>query len=103
MSIGTNIKRLRDEKGFTQEHLAEEVGVSFQAVSAWERDEYKPDTENILNLMKALDASADAILDDRTWEFETKKTLYNWEHMKTFVKTTARNAKMVDTLLAKQG
>ncbi len=104
MSIGENIKKLRgnmkDGTKMTQEELAEKVGVSFQAVSAWERDEYKPETEKIPELMKALDASADAIFDDKKWEFETKKDIYNWEHMKTFVKTTARNASMVDTLKA---
>ncbi len=32
--------------------------------------------------------------------FKTKEAIYNWEHMKTFVKTTARNYKMSDTLKA---
>ena len=50
MSIGTNIKNLRDERNLTQDQLAEMVGVTFQAVSSWERDEYKPDTNNLINL-----------------------------------------------------
>ena len=50
MSIGTNIKTLRDERNLTQEQLAEMVGVTFQAVSSWERDEYKPDTNYLINL-----------------------------------------------------
>lgn len=104
MSIGANIRKLRktmkDGTKLTQEQLAEKLGVSFQAVSAWERDEYLPETENVLKLMKALDASADAILDDRKWDFETKKEIYDWEHMKTYVKTTAKNRDMRNTLEA---
>ena len=48
MSIGANIRRLREEKEFTQEKIADELGVSFQAVSSWERDEYKPDIDKLL-------------------------------------------------------
>ena len=39
MSIGENITRIRKEKNLTQEQLAEKLGVTFQAVSSWERDE----------------------------------------------------------------
>lgn len=44
MSIGQNIKNLRTERSMTQEQIAEALDISFQAVSSWERDEYKPDT-----------------------------------------------------------
>ena len=40
MSIGTNIKELREERKLTQEQVAESLGITFQAVSSWERDEY---------------------------------------------------------------
>lgn len=36
MSIGTNIKRIRREKGITQEKLAELLGLTPSAVSQWE-------------------------------------------------------------------
>ncbi len=41
--IGENIKRLRGEKGVTQEQLAEILHVSSVAVSKWERGETMPD------------------------------------------------------------
>ncbi len=41
--FGENIKKLRKEKELTQETLAEFLGVSFQAVSKWERGETYPD------------------------------------------------------------
>ena len=100
MSIGTNIRKLREERGFKQEQLAEKLGLTFQAISSWERDEYIPETQNLINLAKALDVSVDSLLDDRKCNFTTKKAIYDWEHMKTFVKTTAAHLNMTDTLKA---
>lgn len=37
MSFSDNIIKLRKENGITQEQLAEELNVSRQAVSKWER------------------------------------------------------------------
>lgn len=36
MIIGNNIKRIRQNKGVTQEQLGDSIGVSGQAVSKWE-------------------------------------------------------------------
>ncbi len=41
--FGENIKRLRKEKGLTQETLADFLSVSFQTISKWERGETYPD------------------------------------------------------------
>lgn len=100
MSIGANIRRLREEKEFTQEKVADAIDVSFQAVSSWERDEYKPDLDNLLKLAALFDVSLSALAEEKRKVFKTKEALYNWEHMKTYVKTTARNFKMSDTLKA---
>ncbi|MBO4326661.1 MAG: helix-turn-helix transcriptional regulator [Clostridia bacterium] len=43
ISVGTNIKRLRSEKGITQEQLAAAMNVTCAAVSKWERGETYPD------------------------------------------------------------
>ena len=43
LNIGKNIKRLRGEKGVTQEQLAEVMNVTCAAVSKWERGETFPD------------------------------------------------------------
>ncbi len=100
MSIGTNIKSLREERKLTQEQVAESLGVTFQAVSSWERDEYKPDTVKLIRLAELFDVSVSAIVEEKRKTFKTKETIYNWEHMKTYVKATARNFKLKDTLKA---
>ena len=100
MSIGKNIKTHREERSLTQEQLAEMVGVSFQAVSSWERDEYLPETANVIRLAEVLGVSASAILEDKPGTFKMKDAIYNWEHMKTYIKTSARNLKLPNTLKA---
>ncbi len=42
--VGLQISELRKNKGLTQNDLGERLGVSFQAVSKWERGETLPDT-----------------------------------------------------------
>ena len=100
MSIGENIIRLRKAKNLTQEKLAEKMGVTFQAVSSWERNEYLPETANLKNLAEVFNVSVAAILEDKKGTFKTKETIYNWEHMKTYVKTTATALGMHDTYKA---
>jgi len=37
-SVGRTIQYLRRAKGVTQEKMAQQIGVSFQAISKWESD-----------------------------------------------------------------
>lgn len=100
MSTGDNIRELREAEKLTQEKLAEKLGVTFQAVSSWERNEYLPETANLKNLAEVFNVSVAAILEDKKGTFKTKETIYNWEHMKTYVKTTASALGMHDTYKA---
>lgn len=60
--VGAQIAYLRREKSLTQSDLGERLGVSFQAVSKWERGETLPDTAILLDLANALETSVDFIL-----------------------------------------
>lgn len=60
--IGIHIANLRKEKGLTQNDLGDRLGISFQAVSKWERGETLPDTAILLDLANALETSVDCIL-----------------------------------------
>ena len=100
MSIGSNIRSLREERRFTQEQVADKLGITFQAVSSWERDEYKPDVEKLIKLAELFGVSVSALVEERQGVFKTKDAIYNWEHMKTYVKTTAKNLGLTNTLKA---
>ena len=47
-TLGENIKELRKSSGLTQQSFADAMGVSFQAVSNWERGIAPPDLANTL-------------------------------------------------------
>ena len=96
MSVGANIYRFRKRANLTQEKLAEMMDVSFQAVSSWERDEYRPDTDNLILLAEKLDVSLTQLIFEEPDILEPAEAPFNWEHMKTFVKTTAKTLGLED-------
>ncbi|MBQ6267861.1 MAG: helix-turn-helix transcriptional regulator [Clostridia bacterium] len=57
-----NIRRLRKERDLTQEALAGFLGVSFQAVSKWERGESYPDIELLPVIADFFSVSTDDLL-----------------------------------------
>lgn len=60
--VAEQITNLRKSKGLTQNELGERIGVSFQAVSKWERGETLPDIAILPDLAKVLETSIDNIL-----------------------------------------
>ena len=75
--IGNQIALLRKSKGLTQNELGERVGVSFQAVSKWERGESLPDITLLPDLAKVLETSIDSILlgSEKQVEYKGKMTV----------------------------
>lgn len=64
MTFGEKIQKLRKEAGLSQEEFAEQLGVSRQAVSKWERDNGYPETEKIVRMSKMFNVSLDYLLND---------------------------------------
>ncbi len=70
-TIGQIIKKLRNGRGFTQQELAERLGVTYQAISKWENDSGMPDISQIVPLATIFDVSTDFLFGiDRTSETE---------------------------------
>ncbi|MCH5188539.1 MAG: helix-turn-helix transcriptional regulator [Oscillospiraceae bacterium] len=61
-SIGETIKRLRRERGITQEQLAERLNISAQAVSKWENGLSLPDISQLAPLAREFQVSADVLV-----------------------------------------
>ena len=98
MSIGKQIRKYRLEAGLTQEQLAEQLDVTYQSVSNWERDESLPDTAKLVDLAKLLHTSVGRILEENKVPNVTKHVrLFNEEHMYTYAKTVTTERKLFQT------
>lgn len=62
MNLADRIQSLRKSKGISQEELADQIGVSRQAVSKWESEQSLPDIEKIILLSDYFDVTTDYLL-----------------------------------------
>lgn len=81
--IGKNIASLRRDHNMTQMQLADEVGVSFQAVSNWERGNSMPDISKLPQLSELFSVSIDELLGDSSPLVEKAAEGKLEEHLKT--------------------
>ena len=100
MDFGRRLAEARKNRQLTQEKLAEKLGVSFQAVSSWERGESLPDTARLPELAAELDVSLDALMDDIARPWTLCNPNFDPEHMYTYLKTRAAAAGLTQTLAA---
>ena len=68
MTLGEKLAKLRRDNNYTQEQLAQILGVSRQAVSKWESDAAYPETEKLIRLGKLYHCSMDYLLLDQVSE-----------------------------------
>jgi transcriptional regulator with XRE-family HTH domain len=61
-SIGPRVRYLREARGWTQERLAQEAGVSKSFISEMEHDRRNPSAEKLLEIASVLGASLDFIM-----------------------------------------
>jgi len=62
LEFANRLQKLRKEKGYSQDQLAEALGVSRQSISKWERAEASPDSENLIALAKLYNMSLDELI-----------------------------------------
>lgn len=69
MSFAERIKIARNQKGYSQEYLAEIIGVSRQTITKWESETGYPEMKNALLLAAKLHISMDWLLEDELKKF----------------------------------
>jgi transcriptional regulator with XRE-family HTH domain len=60
--VGARIAKARKGKDWTQQELADQIGVTFQAVSKWETGASMPDVGLLVAIAAALEMTTDALL-----------------------------------------
>ena len=60
-TMGQIIRRLRKNADLTQEDLADQLGITYQAVSRWENDTGMPDVSQIVPLANVFDVPIDVL------------------------------------------
>ena len=62
MELGNHIKHYRNEKGLSQEELAERIFVTRQSISNWENNKNYPDINSIVLLSEVFEISIDNLI-----------------------------------------
>lgn len=88
MSLGENIKSKRSELKLSQEYIAEQLGVSRQAVSKWETDQSEPTTKNLTELAGIFKISLSELVEPLKYHAEKETQESKWKEQR-------RNSKML--------
>lgn len=82
MNFCNNLQKLRKNKNISQEQLAEELGVSRQAVSKWESGASYPEMDKLVLLCKIFNCNLDDLINKNITQIEdlssSKKKLTNF-------------------------
>lgn len=73
--VANNIKAARTKMNMTQMNLADEMGVSYQAVSNWERGNSMPDISRLQELCNILDISFEELVGEKSQQTEIVERL----------------------------
>lgn len=88
MKLYEKIRILRKKKGWSQDELAQKVGIHITHVSRLENGHYQPSLDVVKKFIEIFEVSADYLLNDETDNFEV--------NIKD--KSLAERIRMVDTL-----
>lgn len=99
--LNENIKRLRKERDITQETLADFLGISFQSVSKWERNESLPDITLVPAIANYFGVTIDELMGNDKIKNEEKIQKYIDEYFELFFLATDKSVKQKNMLAKK--
>lgn len=73
IKTANRLQELRKKHGYSQEELADVLGVSRQAISKWERGDASPDTDNLIALAKIYNITIDELINGESFEEHHQK------------------------------
>lgn len=92
MQLSEKLQSLRKQANFSQEELAEKLGVSRQAVSKWESGAATPEVEKLVELSRIYRVSLNELLQVETFEEDTAggERDFSEQQLKTLEELLAR-------------
>ena len=66
--LAENLMYYRKKKGLSQEKIAEYLEISRQAVTKWETNASKPNSDNLIKLAQLLEVDVDTLLGNESGE-----------------------------------
>lgn len=95
MHLDEELKRLRKERGVTQEYLANKLYVSVQTINRWENGKCLPDAINLLHIAQFYKISLDELMKNEVPKAMLKKKnenqfkkIFNFLHRLKIYKNT---------------
>ncbi|MBE6025185.1 MAG: helix-turn-helix domain-containing protein [Cellulosilyticum sp.] len=79
--LSENLQLLRKIKGYSQEYVAEKIGVARQTIAKWENDESIPDIINSNKLAELYEVSLDDLVKSQTDELEIQQMAPNGKYI----------------------
>ncbi len=74
--VGKHIKKAREEKGLTQEQLAERLSVTRQAVSNWENEKTQPDIDTLHKISDTLEVDIERLIYGKERKYTVEKHVH---------------------------
>ena len=103
--IGWKLRKLRQQAGWTQEYLAEKIGVSTQQIQNYESGSNKLNTDRLQQLAQALDVPVQAFFTDEAESYplavseklllDSYRAIPNREIQESILKITANATRSV--------
>lgn len=75
ISISSRLKELRTKNNYSQTYVAEQLNISRQAISRWEKGNATPDLDNLILLAKLYNTSVDHILGVQNENMHSEETV----------------------------
>jgi len=104
--LGSRIKQLRKNHGWTQKELANMIGVRFQLLNKYESGETSPSIERLPGLAKALETTVDYLLTgivDAETELHDKALIEMFRELEKFDRKDRNLAvEFIDALIIKR-
>ncbi|MBQ8732776.1 MAG: helix-turn-helix domain-containing protein [Oscillospiraceae bacterium] len=86
MTLGEKLSKLRKEHNYTQEQLADVLGVSRQSISKWESDIAYPETDKLIKMGTLFECSMDYLLNKDVTEKQGLQPVENENIWDKFIK-----------------